>query len=390
MTTLTFLIDENWPDTLAADWALCDTRGVLLQQGHSEPRHWPAAERRVAVLAGAQVSLCTVHLPKSRRKDRERLIAYALEERLPAETEAQHFTLIEQEGERAVVAVVDAARLRRIVDSFAALGHPLGAAFGRLQCLPHIAGTAVCVDEGKMRYWRWPDGGGLSEDLPPPGAEPVSWMALKARQEASAERVLGSPEVANALGLPQVTGEVQKALQWFLTTDANNLLHGQFVPREGRANWRQRLRWPLRLAGGAVALHLFIGVGSAVLARHSEAELNARARAIFETAFPGATVVDPVLQMRRQLNESRPKNGALRDDDMLALLASLSDALAAESRDVVTLIRYEAGVLDVGLDSVVDRQQRQALIAALAMRGITAQVSSTGGDGTLTLRRSAP
>jgi hypothetical protein len=148
------------------------------------------------------------------------------------------------------------------------------------------------------------------------------------------------------------------------------------------------LRWPLWLAGGAVALHLFIGVGSAVLARQSEAELNARARAIFETAFPGATVVDPVLQMRRQLNESRPKNGALRDDDMLALLASLSDALAGESRDVVTRIRYEAGVLDVGLDSDIDQQQ--ALIAALAMRGITAQVSNAAGDGSLTLRRSAP
>ena len=390
MTTLTFLIDESWPDTLAADWALCDPRGALLQQGRSEPRHWPVADRRVAVLAGAQVSLCTVDLPKSRRKDRERLIAYALEERLPAETEAQHFTLIEQEGERAVVAIVDAARLRRIVETFAALGHPLRSAVGRLQCLPHIAGTVVCVDEGKMRYWRWPDGGGLSEDLPPPGAAPVSWMALKARQEVSAERVLGSAEMADALGLPQATGEVQKALQWYLPTHAASLLHGQFLPREGRADWRQRLRWPLWLAGGAVALHLCIGVVSAVVARHSEAELNAKTRAIFEAAFPGATIVDPVLQMRRQLNESRPKSGALRDDDMLALLASLSDALAAESRDVVTRIRYEAGVLDVGFASAVDQQQRQALIAALAMRGIIAQVSAAGGDNALTLRRSAP
>jgi len=57
MTTLTFLIDESWPDTLAADWALCDPRGALVQQGRSEPRHWPVAERRVAVLAGAQVYL---------------------------------------------------------------------------------------------------------------------------------------------------------------------------------------------------------------------------------------------------------------------------------------------------------------------------------------------
>ena len=387
MTTLTLLIDERWPDTQAADWALCDARGVLLQQGHSEPRHWPVAERRVAVLAGAQVSLCTVPLPKARRRDRERLIAYALEERLPTETEAQHFTLLEHEGERAVVAIVDAARLRRIVDAFAAIGHPLTAVFGRAQCLPQLAGTAVCIDEGAMRYWRWPDGSGLCEDLPGPGDEPVSWLALKAVQVAAVERVLGPAQVAEALGLPQATGEVQKAQQWYLPNSAPNLLHGQFSPHQGGAGWWQRLRWPLWIAGGAVALHLVAGVVSVLAARQNEAELNAKTRAVFASAFPGAAIVDPVLQMRRQLNELRSNNGALRDDDLLVLLASLSEALAADSRDVVTQLRYEAGVLEIGFGKAFVQAQRQALIAALAMRGIAAQPSTTAGDNTLTLRR---
>jgi general secretion pathway protein L len=387
MTTLTLLIDERWPDTLAADWALCDSRGVLLQQGHSEPRHWPVAERRAAVLAGAQVSLCAVPLPKARRRDRERLIAYALEERLPTETEGQHFTLLEQEGERAVVAILDAARLRRIVDAFAAIGHPLTTVFGRVQCLPQLPGTAVCVDEGSMRYWRWPDGSGLSEDLPAPGGEQVSWLAVKAVQAAAVERVLGPPQVSEALELPQATGEVQKALQWYLPNSARNLLHGQFSPRQGEAGWWRRLRWPLWITGGAVALHLVAGVVSVLAARQNEAELNAKTRAIFASAFPGAAIVDPVLQMRRQLNESRSKNGALRDDDLLVLLASLSEALGADSRDVVTQLRYEAGVLEISFGKTFAQAQRQALIAALAMRGIAAQPSITAGDNALTLRR---
>lgn len=390
MTTLTILIDERWPATHAADWVLCSPRGFVMQQGRSEPLHWPAADRRVAVLSGAQVSLCSVQLPKSRRQDRERLVAYALEERLPTETDRQHFTVLEYEEDRAVVAMVDVARLRRIVDTCAAIGQPLAAAYGRLQYLPRLAGTAVCVDEGEMRYWRWPDGSGLAEDLPRQGAEAVSWAALKARQGVSVQRILGPVPVAKSLDLPVVTEEGQNTLHWFWPIPATSLMHGQFAPRLSGDSWRQRLRWPLWLAGGAVALHLCVGVLSAVLARQSEAGLNAKTRAIFEAAFPGAAIVDPVLQMRRQLNESRPKNGGLRDDDMLALLAALADSLAAESRDALTRIRYEAGVLDVSFNSTVDQQQRQALIAALAMRGVSGQVSVTGGAGTLTLRRSTP
>ena len=389
MTTLTLLIDESWPDTLAADWVLADARGAVLQQGRSEPRHWPIAERRVAVLAGAQVSLSTVPLPKARRRDRERLIAYALEERLPTETEGQHFTLLEQEGGRALVAIVDAARLRRIVDACAALEHPLTVVLGRLQCLPQLDATAVCVDEGAMRYWRWPDGSGLCEDLPGPGDEPVSWLALKAVQVAAVERVLGPAQVATALELPQASGEVQKALQWHLPSSAPNLLHGKFSPRQSGAGWWQRLRWPFWIAGGALALHFIIGVVSVLVTRQDEARLDAKTRAIFTSAFPGAAIVDPVLQMRRQLNELRAKNGSLRDDDLLALLAPLADALAADSRDGVTQIRYEAGVLEVGFGKAFGHAQRQALIAALAMRGIAAQPSTTAGDNALTLRRRA-
>lgn len=386
MTTLTVSIAEHWPATPLADWVLCGSRGEVLQQGRSEPRHWPPADRRVAVLAGAQVSMCTVNLPKARRQDRERLIAYALEERLPTETERQHFTLVEQDGERAVIAIVEAASLRRVVETCAAIGQPLDAVFGRLQCLPRLAGTAVCVDEGAMRYWRWPDGSGFCEDCLPAAEEPVSWLAEKHRQAAKIERVLGPSSVAAAFGLPLADAE---PLPWFATAAATNLLHGAFSPRQAAGSWRQYLRWPLWIAGGALALHLSAGVVSAMVAGQAENQLNTKTRAIFEASFPGAAVVDPVLQMRRQLNQLRPQNGGLRDDDMLALLAGLADALGTDSRDAISSMSYEAGALEVTLAPKPGQQNHQALIASLAMRGIAAQQPAGGSDHVLKLRRSA-
>lgn len=387
MTTLTISIDEHWPATPQADWVLSGSRGEVLQQGRSEPRHWPPADRRVAVLVGAQVSINTVNLPKARRQDRARLIAYALEERLPTETERQHFTLVEQDGEQAVVAIVEAARLRGVVDTCAAIGQPLAAAFGRLQCLPRLEGAVVCVDEGTMRYWRWPDGSGLCEDRVPDGEEPVSWLARKHRQAANIERVLGPSSVASAFGLPEADA---KSLPWFATASAANLLHGPFSPRQAAGSWRQYLRWPLWIAGGALALHLSAGVVSAMVARQAESQLNTKTRAIFEAAFPGAAVVDPVLQMRRQLNQLRPQNGSLRDDDMLALLAGLADALGSDSRDAISSMSYDAGTLEVSLAPKPGQDNRQALIASLAMRGIAAQQPAGGGDHVLKLRRGAP
>lgn len=389
MTTLTVLIDEDWPATPLADWVLCGPRGEVMQQGRSEPRHWPAADRRVAVLAGAQVSLCTVTLPNARRQDRERLIAYALEERLPAETDGQHFTLIDQDGERALVAIVEAARLQRVLENCAAIGQALAAVFGRLQCLPRLAGTVVCVDEGAMRYWRWPDGSGFCEDWSPGGEEPVSWLAQKHRQSSTIERVVGPASVAAAVELP-VADAAPQSLQWFSTAPATTLLHGPFAPRQAGGSWRQRLRWPLWIAGAALALHLSAGVVSAMVARQAETQLNAQTRAIFEASFPGAAVVDPVLQMRRQLNELRPQHGGLRDDDLLTLLAALADALGSNSRDAIARIAYEAGALQVDLAPALGQKDSQTLIASLAMRGVTAQPPVDGSNGVLTLRRSAP
>lgn len=391
MTTLNLLLDEQWPDSPAADWVLVDARGKVLQQGRSEPRHWPAADRQVAVLAGAQVSLCSVELPKARRQERERLIAYALEERLPAETTGQHFTIIEHQRGRALVAIVDAARLRRLVDTCAAIERPLAAAVGRLQCLPRLAGTAVCVDEGPLRYWRWPDGSGLAEDAPAAGKGAVSWLAEKTLRQAAAESVLGPPGLAAAVGLLQVA-ESGAPLLWYHSTSVGNLLHGAFAPRAAGGTWSRRWRWPAWIAGAAVALHLAAGVVSVVAARQTEAELNAKTRAIFSTTFPGAAIVDPLLQMRRQLNEVRPRHGQLRDDDLLALAAALADALGGGGREAVAQLRYEEGALEVSLGGPTrgDRIDRSRLIAALAMRGVAAQPVAGAADGTLVLRRSVP
>lgn len=380
MKTLVVQIDECWPAAVAAEWALLGARGALLQQGRSEPRHWPDAERRVLVLSGAQVSLGLLRLPRHRRADRERLIAYALEERLPADIDRQHFTLLETRGEEALIAIVDGDRLRRVLDAFEALKLPLHGAHGRLQTLPARTATAAVVDDGTTRYWRWSNGEGMAEDAG--GSLEVSSLASRALAATGVSRLRGpaAPALATGAGVP---GEPEE-MPWYAVAGQNSLLHGRFARRVGAGG--ARWRWPLRIATGAVAAHLVFGVVSVLFGRQQERELNTRTQAVFEASFPGAAVVDPVLQMRRQLNELRPRHGALRDDDLLALLNPLADALGPEARGLPTRLRYEGGALEVALPPGFDGARRQALIEALALRGLRAR--ATGGDGILSLTRS--
>jgi general secretion pathway protein L len=128
-------------------------------------------------------------------------------------------------------------------------------------------------------------------------------------------------------------------------------------------------------------------VGSAVIARQSESRLNAKAQSIFSATFPGATIVDPVLQMRRQLNDLRPKAGALRDDDILVLVSVLSESLPADGRELVTRLRYEGGALELSLSPAIGQPERIALIGALTMRGIEVGNAANTVEGSLTLRR---
>jgi len=383
MNTLYLLIDERWPEDLVAEWVLVERRGDVVEQGRSDPAHWPVADRRIAILAGAQVSVTTVALPKHRRADRDRLIAYALEERLPADAESQHFTLMNRKGDLATIAIVDADRLRRIVDAAASFNHALDACYGRLQSIDSRDHVAVCQEEYGMRYWRWPDGSGMVDDVGESGASP---LVIKMLERTAAQSVSGSPEVAKSVGLPLESGLEELPVVWYRVRAAKNLLHGDFSNQQTGMETLERLRWPLRIMLVAIVFHLALGAGSAIFDRYTLNKLHRQTEAIFAATFPGAAIVDPVLQMRRQLNEQRGLNGLIRDDDFLSLMAPLADAFGAEGRGAITRIRFAAESIEIATPVLTDAERRQALIDALAMRGLSGRMATGRGDVLLITR----
>ncbi len=111
-------------------------------------------------------------------------------------------------------------------------------------------------------------------------------------------------------------------------------------------------------------------------------------RGVLQTSFPAVTVViDPVLQMQRQVQSLRRQGGALGAGDLEAQLAALgSDAARTSGVQPPTAIDFSAGESRVQGTAVAPERQ-DALNQALAPQGLAAQID---GSGVRVQARSAP
>lgn len=136
-------------------------------------------------------------------------------------------------------------------------------------------------------------------------------------------------------------------------------------------------------AGAAIALELLLSTGQVLMQRAELKDARERMQTVFKTAFPNQPIVDPAAQMRSQLNQLKRAHGKLGDDDALALLALVGEALADQARDGLDGLKYENGRLDLTLSprlsgNIAMVQQR------LAARGLMVVQQ---GDNQLAVRK---
>jgi hypothetical protein len=128
-------------------------------------------------------------------------------------------------------------------------------------------------------------------------------------------------------------------------------------------------RFAPALAVGAIVLAVHAGLTVFDWARLATEERSLRSamEAQFRATFPGAQVVDPALQMQRNLADLRRAAGVPDAGDALPLLAAVAAPLASTGQRVQAL-RYEAGRLDIELPAAAATGPAavQALVQARA------------------------
>jgi general secretion pathway protein L len=399
MTTLRLFLTADWPARqTACDWELVGSTAAhaRLQLGHSEPRHWPAAQHCEVILSADQCLLLDAALPKAARARTPEAIGYALEEQLLGDIEAEHFVVGDSPADATRTAsatidtpvwVISRARLHTLLTTLGTLGRPPQRLISELQLAPSSPGWHLClrpdggfVRQGQERGFSFD---ASTDPTTPPLALQLACQA--ALQEAHPPATLtvhvaddAHFETATAqawqhsLGLPVSLGPPY-AWRDGHSQAARNLLTGDFAPaRPPHESWRS-LRPALLLGLIALTLYSTFSFGEWIWLERHKTQLRRQMHDSFRAAFPQArTIVDPALQMQRLSDQMRRERGQLGEGDFLPLLAAASTSLSPQDR--LTRIGYDDGRLELTLQ-MRDAPAAERLRATLARRGFTVNLS---------------
>jgi len=352
-------------DFESARFALLDARGTVLREDVAPVSQIPRGDEAEVILPASRVLFARLKLPRVSASTIRELLPFAVEDRLLGDPAHIHAIAGRRDPNGdTTVAIVDRDWLARTLDTLRRAGLKPTRAWSE-SALAESATGEWNVVWGRERGVLVDDRGvavafdRASGDLPlavrlaldeaaargerparvaihPEGGEPLPDLQ-RWTQESGAGFVEGTPWEAVRLRPP--AGE------------AIDLLQGEFATRSATLASSSIPRGAVALAALIAALQVaFVGLDAWRMDRE-RASLEARREAIFRNAFPEAkAVVDPDLQMRRNVAELKRTRGLAGDDDFLAQLTR-----AAREGAPIRSLEYASGRLQVRRDAGAPR-----------------------------------
>jgi general secretion pathway protein L len=338
-------------------WILFDSRGTVLREGHSPLADVPRAEDVEAVLPAERVLFARLKLPKVNAATIRELLPYAVEDRLLADPSQIHAVAGRTAaGGETIVAVVDREWL-----------HAMIAALVRHGLRPKRAWAESDLLAGGQDDWNlvWSptrgmlvddDGVAATFDHAATGEVPLALRLALDEASARGERPRGvRVHTQGSAPLPDLARWSADAgiafapgTQWEMLArgecveKAIDLLHGDFRMRPRGMQTLPRAAVVLA-AAIALAQLAFVAADAWRLDRE-RAALQAEREAVFRDAFPDAkVVVDPDLQMQRNLADLKRSRGLPAGDGFLGQLSRV----AQEPGPPAKSLDYANGTLKV-------------------------------------------
>ncbi len=368
-------------------------------RGDCAPADLPRAQELWLALPAARVPLTELTLSPRALRQLRGALAYALEDRLMLDPADAHVVLSKTaRDDRHAAASVERAWLARALALCQAHGiRPAGAA-------PETLAWRAAPDTGDDmdRAWlaRWDGRGGFArtgdtagfaldggDALTPPLALRLACDEARRQGRAPARlqlETIGAAMIDHRAWGRALQCEVQPGtLRVDPHVPAINLLQGEFAPRRALRLELGRYRLAAALALAALGVHVLGSALDWARLAWQERALRAEARQIFQATFPDTqAIVDPALQMRRQLMALRTQRGYARPGDLLHAL----DALEGGARDAAGL-NYADGRLLLRQARVDDVA---GLRARVERRGYRLEIEGGGARLDLTLRVAGP
>jgi len=392
--TLTLRLPRAWPAAGGLiDWWWRPAQGAPQQGTVQDLSELPEFTRAGNVLAwtpGAETLFTRITLPTRSRAKILLALPYALEDQLLGEPESLYFTYRNLPDGSLAVAVTAQERFQGWLAAFKAAGLHLASLCPVTLKPPLEEGCWSIGFDADEVYVRSAELAGFACPLSPaapPAALTAALREARAQGQAPRELIVFNPPPqferdawAEALGVPL---NVREQELWPAPGAAPfNLLQRDFAPS---GELRQSLR-AMRPAAIMLGVWLIAVLGLNLWQWWSLAGSQRAARAemteLFKKSFPEAkTVVDPVLQMDRNLAILQANSGKIASSDMLSLLSKVAALLQGNPQTKLRGLQYGDGALTLDLN-FPDFQMMEVMKNAMATRGLQVEVLSANSRGT--------
>ncbi len=368
--------DVGAPDHIK--WLLSSPVGVSVSGGASLLSQVPVSDSTVVIIPVSRIAFIDAILPPVSAQKREQLLNFAIEDKLTIDPATVHAVVIGKSHVGAnhyVVAAIDRHWLAAALQWLAQ--HGVSAQLAVPETALHWVGNGEWLVHLDARSGYAVRGDGLAYGIDQQNTDlsvPPFALSLALNEAAAADpralptriNIVAPAELAaridrprwqSALGGQSVAGielgvKVEDVMQTSIVPPSllarSNLLVGPFKPVSSVSSWRAAFRPAMLVATVMLALHfVFIGFDAWRLSTQ-RAALDAQMGNVFRQSFPEATtIVDPVLQMSRNLAQLKRERGVAADPliEQLALAASLTAGVSAEIRT----LKFDDGKLMVTL-----------------------------------------
>lgn len=397
-----------------ASWHLFDRQSALLRAGAGTlgpAGKVPHAERTVIVIPARRIVCIETPLPPVSTQKRDALLRYAIEDKLTIDPATVHAvvlgTTVSRKSNTHVVAAIDRAWFAGVLHWLRAAGIEPAQAVSAASLIPVANHEWAVVLAGAHGLARRPDGFSYSFDiskdsgepgdlankssgipLEPPFALTLALKEARAGQTSPSQLTVFVDQPAGAAADASWVAAWQRALDCpvrvaarpaprMVTLDAGNLLSGDFAPRSASGGWMVLLQPAIALAALITILQLVFTVVDAWRLDQRRRALEGEMVQVFKAAFPKAqAIVDPPLQMQRNLDTMKREAGLGAADDARGLLSHLTAIVKSVPALAPASITIREGSVSVEAP-VPDRQQQLMLKSRVAeTRGATFTVDA--------------
>lgn len=367
-------------EAAACGFALVGDNGAILQQGAGALKGLDeliaAARKVVLLLPASTVTMLHLKVPPLPAAKLKAALPGLVEDHIladPLDCALVAAPAASPDGMRSI-AVTQRAWLEAVVKALLALGARSIAAVPTQLCLPLQPGEAsahIGPDELALRTGLYEGFGIALADSPAESLLAARTFAGEAPLTVYAPAAILDELRAAADGVRLEEERWEHLINGSKTTTLD------LVPALGSAgaqprDWK-RWRWPVRLAVAAVVVNLFgLNVEWLRMKREAAAVQQSMTQT-FKAAYPNETILDPVAQMRKNLEAAKASTGEVGRSEFIYLAAALGEARGSLGRrPVVANMQYRDGALVVKADpSTTDAATATRLRDALSTQGVT-------------------